>query len=178
MMPDGRFEFNYWNRLYEIERVGFTKSVDNQITLKTKESSLGRYGPQKGYYARMTLNLASMIEATASYQDMLGDVWSNSDRSFIEDKNQTFLASLRLKKSINKLQYARAFYQQRNVPNPFKFDYTESTIIGYQLGISMGQGLVLNYIFRRSFRDLNGDGIISGENETIDITSIETSFSF
>ena len=178
MMPDGRFEFNYWNRLYEIERVGFTKSTDNQIILNTKESSLGRYGPQKGYYARMTLNLASMIEATASYQDMLGDIWSNLDGSFIEDKNQTFLASLRLKKAISKLQYARAFYQQRNVPNPFKFDYTESTIIGYQLGISMGQGLVLNYIFRRSFRDLNGDGIISGENETIDITSIETSFSF
>ena len=35
MMPDGRFEFNYWNRLYEIERVGFTKSTDNQIILKT-----------------------------------------------------------------------------------------------------------------------------------------------
>ena len=102
MMPDGRFEFNYWNRLYEIERVGFTKSTDNQIILKTKESSLGRYGPQKGYYARMTLNLASTIEATASYQDMLGDIWSNLDGSFIEDKNQTFLASLRLKKAISK----------------------------------------------------------------------------
>ena len=178
MMPEGRFEFNYWNRLYEIERIGFTKGKDNQITLKTKESGLGRYGPQKGYFARMTLNLASLIEATVSYQDMLGDVWSDSDKLFIKDKNQTFLTSLRLKKPISKLQYARAFYQQRNVPNPFKFDYTESTIIGYQLGISMGQGLVLNYIFRRSFRDLNGDGLISGDNETIDITSIETSFTF
>jgi len=178
MMPEGRFEFNYWNRLYEIERIGFTKGKDNQITLKTKESGLGRYGPQNGYFARMTLNLASLIEATVSYQDMLGDVWSDSDKLFIKDKNQTFLTSLRLKKPISKLQYARAFYQQRNVPNPFKFDYTESTIIGYQLGISMGQGLVLNYIFRRSFRDLNGDGLISGDNETIDITSIETSFTF
>ena len=64
------------------------------------------------------------------------------------------------------------------MPNPFKFDYTESTILGYQLGIALGQGLVLNYTFRRSFRDMNGDGKISGDNETIDIRSIETSFSF
>jgi hypothetical protein len=85
---------------------------------------------------------------------------------------------LKLKKSISRIQRASAFYQQRNVPNPFKFEYTESTIIGYNLGISMGQGLVLNYIFRRSFRDYNANGRIDGNSEMIDITSIETSFSF
>jgi len=178
MMPNGRFEFNYWNRLYEIERVGFTKGQGNQIALKTKESGLGRYGEQKGYFARMVLNLGSMLEASASYHDMIGDLWSITDQAFIEDNNQSFLASLRLKKAISKIQYARAFYQQRNVPNPFKFDYSESTILGYHLGFAMGNGLVLNYTFRRSFRDVNGDGTISGDNETIDITTIETSFSF
>ena len=178
MMPDGRFEFNYWNRLYEIERVSFTQGADNQIILKTKESRLGRYGEQKGYFARMVLNMGSIIDASVSYHDMIGQVWSSADKDFIDDKNQTFGATLRLKKAIGKIQYARAFYQQTNVPNPFKFDYTESTILGYQIGISMGQGLVLNYIFRRSFRDMNGDGRISGDSETIDITTIETSFSF
>lgn len=178
MMPNGRFEFNYWNRLYEIERVSFSKGANNQINLKTKESRLGRYGEQKGYFTRMTLNMGSMLEASTSYNDMLGQIWSNTEQEFIKDKNQTFLASLRLKKAISKIQYARAFYQQRNVPNPFKFEYTESTILGYQLGISFGQGLVLNYTFRRSFRDVNGDGRISGKNETIDITTIETSFAF
>ena len=178
MMPDGRFEFNYWNCLYEIERVSFSKGANNQIDLRTKESRLGRFGEQKGYFARMILNVGPMFEASASYHDMLGQIWSGAEQDFIEDKNQTFLASLRLKKAISKIQYARAFYQQRNVPNPFKFEYTESTILGYQLGISMGHGLVLNYTFRRSFRDMNGDGKISGKDETIDITSIETSFSF
>jgi hypothetical protein len=160
MMPNGRFEFNYWNRLYEIERVGFTKGQGNQIALKTKESGLGRYGEQKGYFARMVLNLGSMLEASASYHDMIGDLWSITDQAFIEDNNQSFLASLRLKKAISKIQYS------------------ESTILGYQLGFAMGNGLVLNYTFRRSFRDVNGDGTISGDNETIDITTIETSFSF
>ena len=39
-------------------------------------------------------------------------------------------------------------------------------------------GLVLNYIFRRSFRDYNANGRIDGNAEMIDITSIETSFVF
>jgi hypothetical protein len=38
--------------------------------------------------------------------------------------------------------------------------------------------MILNYIFRRSFRDIDGDGKVNGENETINMTSIETSFSF
>ena len=178
IIPDGRFEFNYWNRLYEIERVSLTKTSNNQINLKTKESRLGRFGEQKGYFTRLRLNMGSLIEAGASYHDMLGDIWSLSDQSYVQKKNQTFLASLRLKKSISRIKYAYTFYQQRNVPNPFKFIYTESTILGYQVGISMGNGMVLSYTFRRSFRDQNGDGEISGDNETIDITSIETSFSF
>ena len=146
--------------------------------MKTKESSLGRFGEQKGYFARLRLNMGSLIEAGASYSDMLGDIWSSNEQSYIQKKNQTFLASLRLKKSISRIKYAYAFYQQRNVPNPFKFIYTESTILGYQVGVSMGNGLVLSYTFRRSFRDQNGDGEISGGKETIDIISIETSFSF
>ena len=178
IIPKGRFEFNYWNRLYEIERVALTKSSDNQIVLKTKESSLGRFGEQKGYFSRLSINMGSFIEAGASYHDMMGDIWSTKDKSFITNKNQTFITSVRLKKSISRIQYANAFYQQRNVPNPFKFNYTESTVLGYRLGISMGNGLVLSYTFRRSFRDLNGDGEINGANETIDIRSIETSFSF
>ncbi len=178
IIPQGRFEFNYWNRIYEIERIRFSSGENNQIILQTKESGLGRFGKQKGYFARMVLNVGPMFQVGAAYHDMLGEIWSTPDGEFIDDKNQTFLASLRLKKAISKIQHARAFYQQRNVPNPFKFDYTESTILGYELGIALGQGLVLNYTFRRSFRDMNGDGEISGEGETIDIRSIETVFSF
>ena len=105
MIPDGRFEFNYWNRLYEIERTRFTKGKKNQITLKTKESRLGRYGEQKGYFARMILNMGSMLEASTSYHDMHGQIWSVSKQEFIEDKNQTFLASLQLKRrSVNSIR--------------------------------------------------------------------------
>ena len=47
--------------------------------------------------------------------------------------------------------------------------------MGYRIGITMGEGLVVNYIFKRMFRDTNGNGIIEG-SEAINLTGIETSF--
>jgi hypothetical protein len=178
IIPDGNFEFDYWNRLYEIERISFVRNNSNQVLLRTKESRLGRYGNQKGYFSGATVNFGGILQGNLSYNKMTGNLWSETDSRFTETKNQTFISSLSLKKGFSKLKRASVFYQQRNVPNPFRFEYSESTIIGYNLGISMGQGLVLNYIFRRSFRDYNANGRIDGINETIDITSIETSFIF
>jgi hypothetical protein len=178
IIPDGNFEFDYWNRLYEIERISFVRNNSNQVLLRTKESRLGRYGRQKGYFSGATVNFGGILQGNLSYNNMTGNLWSETDSRFTETKNQTFISSLSLKKGFSKLKRASVFYQQRNVPNPFRFEYSESTIIGYNLGISMGQGLVLNYIFRRSFRDYNANGRIDGINETIDITSIETSFIF
>ena len=79
-------------------------------------------------------------------------------------------------KSISKIKYARWFYQQQNVPNPFKFEPSESTVMGYRIGVDLGSGMILNYSFQRTYRDLNGDGKVDGPNEMINITSIETSF--
>ena len=69
-------------------------------------------------------------------------------------------------------------FPKRNVPNPFEFNYTENTITGYRVGIKLGNGMILSYIFRRSFRDIDGDGQVNGPDEEINMTSIETSFSF
>ena len=164
--------------MYEIERISFLRNNSNQILLRTKESRLGKYGEQNGYFSSASLIVGNLLTANMSYNNMTGSQWSINENKFIDKRNQTFLSSVKLTKSISRLQRASIFYQQRNVPNPFKFEYTESTIIGYNLGISMGQGLVLNYIFRRSFRDYNANGRIDGKAETIDITSIETSFTF
>ena len=50
--------------------------------------------------------------------------------------------------------------------------------MGYRVALELGSGMVLNYIFRRSFQDLDGDGKVDGPDETVNMTSIETSFSF
>jgi hypothetical protein len=88
------------------------------------------------------------------------------------------MAMLELQNSMSRINNASWFYQQRNVPNPFDFEYSESTIIGYDVGISLGNGMVLTYMFRKTFQDMNGDGDVLDDNEMINMTSIETSFSF
>jgi len=184
MMPQGRFEFGYWNRSYEIERATFsTAGLDpmlggNTGQIITKASKLGKYGKQKGYYSTLTVDLGSLLDATMAYQNLFGRQWDNVSQDFIEETNQTFLATIQLKKSISKVQTARWYYQQRNVPNPFDFKPTENTIMGYRVALELGSGMVLNYIFRRSFQDLDGDGKVDGPDETVNMTSIETSFSF
>ena len=184
IMPQGRFEFGYWDRSYEIERATFSSTNVDILSggsfgeIITKDSRLGKFGKQKGYFSTLSLDLGAMIGASMSYQNLFGEQWSGSTNSFIEDRNQSFIASVGLKKPISRITNARWYYQQRNVPNPFEFEFTESTITGYRVGIKLGNGMILNYIFRRSFRDIDGDGEVNGPDETINMTSIETSFSF
>ena len=184
MMPSGRFEFGYWDRSYEIERATFTSTNVGSLTgadvgqIITKDSRLGKFGKQKGYFSTLSIDLGAMVGASMSYQNLFGQQWDDTSNSFIEDRNQSFIASIGLKKPISKITSARWYYQQRNVPNPFEFEFTESTISGYRISIKLGNGMILNYIFRQSFRDIDGDGKVNGPEETINMTSIETSFSF
>ena len=178
MIPSGQFEFGYWNRSYEIERVSFSTSGSGNVTIRTKESQLGRYGKQKGFYARLGVRLGSYLEFSTSYQNLNGDIWDDAAQDYLTQANNSFLSTLSLKKSISRIKTAQGFYQQRNVPNPFKFEFSESTIMGYKIGIELGSGMVLMYKFQRSFRDLNGDGSVDGTDETVNITTVETSFMF
>jgi len=176
MIPKGQFEFSYWNRAYDLERATFVTS-SGVTEVVTKESKLGRYGKQKGYYAHLGIQIGSILKAGASYQNLLGKIWDDIEADYVESENKSFLVSLNLTKSISRLKYARLYYQQRNVPNPFDFEYTEGTIMGYQVGFEISSGLMLNYTFQRSFRDLDGDGDVDSPDETINLTTIETSFS-
>ena len=184
IMPSGRFEFGYWDRSYEIERATFSSTNIGSLSgadvgeIITKDSRLGKFGKQKGYFSTLSIDLGSMVGTSMSYQNLFGQQWDDDNNTFIEDRNQSFIVGIGLKKPISKLTSARWYYQQRNVPNPFEFEYTESTISGYRIGIKLGNGMILNYIFRQSFRDIDGDGKVNGPEETINMTSIETSFSF
>ena len=148
------------------------------MNIVTKSSKLGYYGKQKGPFSRLNLNLGSYLGTGISYQNLFGKQWNFETQQFEENTNQSFLAFLRLRKSISKIKTAEWYYQQRNVPNPFDFEYSESTITGYNVGLKLGNGMVLTYVFRRTFQDMNGDGDVLDKDEMINMTSIETSFSF
>ena len=177
MVPKGRFEFGYFDRSYEIERATFQGVSGNQGASVTKSKKLGLYGKQNGFYSSLTLDLGSLFDARMAFQSLNGEMY-DQENGFQESSNQSFTSVIKLKKPISKIQKATWFYQQRNVPNPFDFEYSESTITGYNIGLSLGNGMVLSYVFRRTFTDLNGDGDVKDEGEMINMTGVETSFSF
>ena len=176
IIPNGKFEFGYWNRSYEIQRATFSQSLNGNTIIATKESKLGTRCKQKGIYMGIQSSLFTFLSAKMAFQTLNGDQWNNDIKEFEEKSNQSFSASIALNRSISKLSRAELFYEQKNVPNPFEFRYSDSTVMGYRVGISMGERLVVNYIFKKMFRDTNGNGLIE-DQEGINLTSIETSFS-
>ncbi len=178
MIPgDGRFDFNYWNRSYDLERVAVVVG-DSSVYIRTKEQSLGQFGPQNGVFGQLTVAAGNLLSIGARYQNLKGSQWDEDQNAFITDYNQSLLGQVRLTKSISKLSRAELFYEQRNVDNPFKFELTESTIMGYVLGMDMGGGMTLLYRFTRTFKDTNGDGVIKGKDETANFITFETAFAF
>jgi hypothetical protein len=177
MIPDGGFEFGYFNRSYEIERAhAMFKGIQGEII--TKASKLGTYGKQNGFYSSLNIYLGSLFDAGLAFQNLEGEQYNAEINDFEEASNQSFTAILKLRKEISKIASAAMFYQQRNVPNPFDFEYSESTIMGYNVGLKLGNGMVLTYVFRRTFQGLNGDGDVLDDGEMINMTSVETSFYF
>ncbi|MFC1550479.1 hypothetical protein ACFL46_04230 [Candidatus Neomarinimicrobiota bacterium] len=186
MIPQGNFDFEYWNRLYEHNRAMIASASDgheaninqNQLKIVTKESTLGEIGVMKGIYARINLELSDYLYLTTTYQNLVGQVWKPDIDKFSDGNLQSFLAAIELSQGINRIENASAFYQQRNVPNPFDFQPTESTVMGYNLGVKLGFGIILNYTYRRTYQDKNGDGDVNDSDDIINITIIEARFGF
>jgi len=178
MVPRGKFEFGYFNRSYEVERATFQSISGNQGKIVTKASKLGSYGKQNGIYSALTLDIGTLFDIKMAFQNLNGQQYNPDQNIFETEANKSFTTILKLKKSVSKIEKASWFYQQRNVPNPFDFEYSESTILGYNIGLNLGNGMILTYVFRRTFNDLNGDGDVLDSNEMINMTSVETSFSF
>ena len=175
---DGRFDFWYWDRSYDVERATFRQNPEGKMKLLTKESKLGRFGPQKGFYSRFGIDIGTLLVLGVEYQSLTGDIWNTKQEQFEERQNQSLKTALSLKRGFSRIKGATLDYYQRNVPNPFKFESTESTVMGYTIGIEVSSSVTLNYVNRRSFMDLNGDGRVDGKGESINLTSIETSFTF
>ena len=184
IIPDGRFDFEYWDRAYEHNRASITSVENNGVTsiiVKPKSNYLGEFGTLRGFYVRADIDINEYFLISATYQNMFGEKWdrdSGVNGAFEFQTIESFLASAELTQPMGYFESASAFYQQRNVPNPFKFEPTESTIMGFSIGAKIGWGMILNYSFKRSFLDKNGDGDVLDKDESINMSLLETSFGF
>ncbi len=162
---DEKFLPEYFSTTYELER-----AVLRGDSILTKREMLQSIRQQlKGYALGADFNIADFIVFGAEYQNM-----SKGATEF-----KTFRANLDLNAQVvPKINQAGAYYYKNNASVDDIFKRTEGTIMGYRIGYAISQGATLLIDFRQTFRDRNGDGVISGANETEKTTLIQTVFTF
>ncbi len=167
-----RFIHEYFSTTYELERVTFIQDSSGNLQPVTKRQYLEAINTRlRGFVAGADFNIADIMIFGAEYQRLSG---SSATQSL---KFETFRANLDLNTDfVPKIHRAGAYYYQQNADK--LFTKQEGTIIGYtlQYEISPGAYLVLDY--RQTYRDVNGDGKISGSDETVKTTNLQTVFMF
>lgn len=155
----------YFNTTYELER-----AVVRGDSVSTKRDLLEHIEDQlKGYVIGADFDIANFLIFGAEYQNM----------SHNETALKTFRANLDVNASlIPKINKAGAYFYQENTELSDLFAKTEGTVLGYRLGYEIGNGASLVLDFRTTYRDKNGDGVISGSNEVVRTTQIQTVFVF
>ena len=165
---DGKFLFGFFNPTYELERATYLAD-----TFVTKEDMLEYVPGLDGFFVGLHFNAWDIFTLKCDYQDLK----SNEDDSAVES-----VKSLRGEFAISetlipKISMAKAYYMQNNVED-FKEWKTPSTIMGYTLGYNVNDGTSIIFDYKYTFQDMNGDGEISGDNETIKTISISTAIKF
>ncbi len=167
-----RFIFNYWDRSYDVHRISV-----NTDGVVTRESQLYQYGKLNGFYTQASIDLMNILNLNIGYQNMQGEKWDKDLEMYqTGETNQTFLASVGINPSlIPKVGKAEAFYQQSNVPEPFEFEPSSSTIWGYNVGVEVSSGVMLVYQARTAYiSDLDNPG----DYRPVESIQIETQFIF
>ena len=161
----------YFNTTYELERATYREVVASVQTLKpyTKRQYMQDHvtDNMKGFVVGADFNLFNFMIFGAEYQNM-----SKNALHF-----RTFRANLDLNtRFIPKINRAGAYYYQNNAIHLFR--KSEGAILGYRIEYEISPSAALLLDFRQTYRDLNGDGKISGSKETVRTTSIQTVIRF
>lgn len=162
------FLFSYFDDTYELERSGCSLDENGNLNVETKAESLSNVPKMKGYFLGADFELFGIVDFYAGYQDL-----RNSDMN-----KRSIDAKLSLSKNlIPKISKAWAYYVQNNVEN-FKDIKTPSTVYGIVLGYNIGDGVSLDFNWRTTFDDINGNGKIDSRDEEIRSYGVSASMTF
>ncbi|MFA4839325.1 MAG: FecR domain-containing protein [Candidatus Neomarinimicrobiota bacterium] len=164
------FLYGFWDRAYDFERVAIRQDANRTLYPYTKDQMRLMNEAMQGVFGAIDVNILNYLILGSYYQHMFTS--GNEVKSFMAS------ASIPAGK-IPKLANAIAFYQRNNDDNPFDFKHpSENTILGYKIGFELGGGAVISYVFQKTFRDSDGNGKIDPKTEAVNLTTIETGFSF
>jgi hypothetical protein len=162
----------FFDHLYEEERAKayIYEEGDSTISIViTKEDLLAEATQSQGWYASLTTNLFNTIFLTVSYEDMYG-----------EDNihNRSIWGKVNLEQRIiPNLNRAEISYSQTRFEK-LKYFKTPTSLVKGILGYSIGRTTELIASYQERYVDLDGNGKIKGEGETITTMSFGVEFRF
>ena len=147
------FEPNYFDYLYDQQRS--TISGDSIIT---KEETVIKNNKATGWYGAITSHIFNFVDLTIAYENMHGTDY---------EKGKSIYGTLVVQKTlVPKISVAEAHYSQRRVKK-FTHWKTPNSVITAKLGYNLSDTSILVANYKERYEDLNGDGRIAGEDETI-----------
>lgn len=158
---EGRFRPNYFDYLYEHERIRLIGTVP-----LTKEASLVDE-TLNGFYARVGYNFFDIITATAGYQHMTGD------RTFNDITGKAAVSPNALK-AVPKISLLEAYFYNTYV-DPDKYDlwdFTLNTFYGTRIGFELTPGMIIVWDTRYTFTPNERGGL--DKNRFVAIETVMT----
>ncbi|MFC1693283.1 hypothetical protein ACFL1R_07250 [Candidatus Latescibacterota bacterium] len=158
---DGRFRPNYFDHLYEHERVTL---VGNSI--RTKEMNL----PDEkldGVFAGIGYNFFDMVSASVRYQNMTGD------RTY-QDLIGKIAIHDRILQNVPKIALAEGYFYNTYVDSDRYelFDFTENTLYGTRIGFELTPSLLIVWDTRYTFTPDGKGGLV--KNRFVSIETVMT----
>ncbi len=150
---NANFEPNYFDYLYDQQR-----AVASGDIIITKEESVKDNKKATGWYGAITSHILNIVDLTIAYEHMQGADYK---------KGKSIYGTLVFQKTfVPKLTVAEAHYSQRRVKE-FTHWKTPNSLITAKLGYSIAGNAILVANYKERYEDLNGDGKITGKDETI-----------
>ncbi|MFC1888066.1 FecR domain-containing protein [Candidatus Cloacimonadota bacterium] len=163
------FTPSFFDYLYEAERATAIVESDTSYSITTKEMLVPLSPELSGWYASVTTNIFNFLYLTVSYEDMYGKD---------DYRNKSIWGKMRLEQRIiPNLAVAEVEYGQNNFDKLEAFKAPSAYVDG-RLGYMLGPSTQLVGSYRERYVDLNNNGKIKGEDETIKTMSFGVEFRF
>jgi len=161
----GHFLPEYFDELYESQRAQIDLSTGTPIL---KESLLDSVS-LSGVFGRANFNVANLVDISAGYQYLTGDVGDQSDETRQRFSAQASLSSMMLER-IPKVDLAEAYYLKNNIGAEDEgfFEATTGTLYGYKLGLALSSGVSLVWNAQYRYRITEGGDLESEKNVVIE----------
>ena len=143
---DGRFRPNYFDNLYEHERVNLVGG-----DVRTKEMNLPD-DTLNGVYGYAGYNFFDIVSARGSYQYMTGD-------NKYQDLSGKIIVNEKVLERVPKISIVEGYYYNTYITEPYDiFDYTDKTLFGTRVGFEIAPSLIIVWDTRYTFTPKPGGG--------------------